>query len=140
MRIILDTSVALGFVFEAESNTYTERVLDFLSKENNAAFVPTLFLYEISNVLHIGATKRKRWTQQKSIEMLKNISQLNIRVENSSEDFKDVQNIITLAAKHDLSAYDAVYLDLALNLKLPLATQDKNLKKAALSELVFFEG
>ena len=35
-----------------------------------------------------------------------------------------------LAARHGLSAYDASYLELALRLKLPLATLDKALLEA----------
>jgi predicted nucleic acid-binding protein len=39
-----------------------------------------------------------------------------------------------LARKHDLAAYDFVYLDLAIREKLPLATSDDALKKAAKAE------
>jgi predicted nucleic acid-binding protein len=40
----------------------------------------------------------------------------------------------SLARKHEVAAYDAAYLDLALREKLPLATSDEMLKKAALAE------
>lgn len=39
-----------------------------------------------------------------------------------------------LAHKHALTTYDAAYLNLALREKLPLATSDAALKKAALAE------
>jgi predicted nucleic acid-binding protein len=39
----------------------------------------------------------------------------------------------SLARKHNLAAYDAAYLDLSLRQKLPLATSDQELKKAALT-------
>lgn len=39
--------------------------------------------------------------------------------------------IVALARKHQLSTYDASYLDLALRKGLPLATQDKALIRAA---------
>jgi predicted nucleic acid-binding protein len=39
--------------------------------------------------------------------------------------------IFALARKHQLSTYDASYLDLALRRQLPLATQDKALIRAA---------
>ena len=39
-----------------------------------------------------------------------------------------------LARKHNLAAYDVAYIDLALREKLPLATSDQALKKAALAE------
>lgn len=37
---------------------------------------------------------------------------------------------LDLARSHDLSAYDAAYLELALRAQLPLATLDKNLRAA----------
>jgi predicted nucleic acid-binding protein len=40
----------------------------------------------------------------------------------------------SLARKHDLAVYDVAYLDLAFREKLPLATSDEALKKAALAE------
>jgi predicted nucleic acid-binding protein len=40
----------------------------------------------------------------------------------------------SLARKHNLAAYDAAYLDLAIRQELPLATSDEALKKAALTE------
>lgn len=39
-----------------------------------------------------------------------------------------------MAARHQLTAYDAAYLDVAVRLALPLATLDEDLKKAAFSE------
>ena len=39
--------------------------------------------------------------------------------------------IFALAREHQLSTYDASYLDLALRRALPLATQDKSLRRAA---------
>jgi predicted nucleic acid-binding protein len=41
------------------------------------------------------------------------------------------QLILELAIQHNLTVYDAVYLDLALRLNLPLATLDLDLRKAA---------
>ena len=38
---------------------------------------------------------------------------------------------LTLAERHDLSVYDATYLELALRMKLPLATLDRALAAAA---------
>jgi len=40
----------------------------------------------------------------------------------------------SLARKHNLAAYDVAYIDLALREKLPLATSDQALRKAAMAE------
>ncbi|MCS7293602.1 MAG: type II toxin-antitoxin system VapC family toxin [Gloeomargarita sp. SKYBB_i_bin120] len=39
--------------------------------------------------------------------------------------------VVCLAREQDLSVYDATYLDLAVRLELPLATQDERLAQAA---------
>jgi predicted nucleic acid-binding protein len=39
-----------------------------------------------------------------------------------------------LGARHALTAYDVAYLDLAMRLGLPLASQDDDLRKAAQAE------
>jgi predicted nucleic acid-binding protein len=41
--------------------------------------------------------------------------------------------LLGLALRHDLTSYDAAYLDLALRLQLPIATQDADLREAALA-------
>jgi predicted nucleic acid-binding protein len=41
---------------------------------------------------------------------------------------------LALGRRHHLSSYDAAYLELAMRLGLPLATLDKNLRKAAQAE------
>jgi predicted nucleic acid-binding protein len=42
-----------------------------------------------------------------------------------------LREIVSLAREHGLSTYGASYLDLAMRLDLPLATQDASLVKAA---------
>jgi len=42
-----------------------------------------------------------------------------------------LKEIVSLAREHGLTIYDASYLDLAMRLDLPLATQDTSLAKTA---------
>jgi predicted nucleic acid-binding protein len=44
-----------------------------------------------------------------------------------------VMQLPVLALKHQLTAYDASYLELALRLKLPIATKDAAMKRAMTS-------
>ncbi|MBW9066117.1 PIN domain-containing protein [Rhizobium herbae] len=44
--------------------------------------------------------------------------------------------VVSLARKHQLSAYDAAYLALAITEGIPLATLDKKLQQAAVAEAV----
>jgi predicted nucleic acid-binding protein len=43
------------------------------------------------------------------------------------------RQILPLARRHDLTAYDAAYLELAIRERLPLATLDDDLRQAALA-------
>ena len=49
-------------------------------------------------------------------------------------------SIMRLAEKHDLSAYDASYLSLAVVGRVPLATLDKRLATAAHAEAIAVMG
>ena len=48
----------------------------------------------------------------------------------------DFVKVFDLAQKHNLTFYDASYLQLAIDLKLPLATYDQQLIDAAQSEQI----
>lgn len=50
-----------------------------------------------------------------------------------------VEDILSFAHRYHLTTYDATYLELAVRLKLPLATLDKKLRAAALKEKVAFQ-
>jgi predicted nucleic acid-binding protein len=51
-------------------------------------------------------------------------------VEDSQPYVETVRNVLPLARKHELSAYDAAYVDVALRYAVPLATLDPALRKA----------
>ncbi len=44
---------------------------------------------------------------------------------------RGLEDLFDVAKTHQLSSYDAVYLDAALRFRLPLLTHDRNLKLAA---------
>lgn len=46
----------------------------------------------------------------------------------------DSERVLRLARRHDLTAYDALYLELALRTGSTLATLDKALRRAAKAE------
>ena len=58
------------------------------------------------------------------------VSTLPIAVRTADDDL----DVLSLARKHVLTAYDAAYLALALAERLPLATLDKRLAQAARAE------
>jgi len=124
--IVIDASVALAWCFPDEASDYADSVL--VALEDRTAMVPAIWSLEITNALLVGE-RRKRIRQpevRRFVELLKGLSILE-----DGQPFADtVSNILPLAREHDLSAYDAAYLDVAVRHGAPLATLDKALQKA----------
>lgn len=125
--MVLDCSVALAWFFEDETNAYTEKVLEALSKTE--AVVPSLWPLEMANGLLV-AERRKRISRSKLYPMIETLASFPITVDELTA--KQALSVtFHLADKYGLSSYDAAYLELAIRLGVPLATQDKKLKEAA---------
>ena len=124
--IVIDASVALAWCFPDEATDYADGVL--VALDGRTAMVPAIWSLEITNALLVGE-RRKRIRQpevRRFVELLKGLSILE-----DGQPFADtVSNILPLAREHDLSAYDAAYLDVAIRHGAPLATLDKALQKA----------
>jgi predicted nucleic acid-binding protein len=125
--LVIDSSIAIAWCFPDENDAYSQSVLDALASE--PAFVPDLWHLEVANTLVVGE-RRKRSTQAETVAWLGFLTQLPIIVddETKSHAFTDT---IHLARSHNLSAYAAAYLELAIRRGLPLATLDDKLKTAA---------
>jgi predicted nucleic acid-binding protein len=125
--IVIDASVALAWCFPDEASDYADGVL--VALEDRTAIAPAIWSVEIANALIVGE-RRKRIRPpevRRFVELLKSLSILE-----DGQPFADiVSNVLPLAREHDLSAYDAAYLDVAVRHGAPLATLDAALQKAA---------
>lgn len=101
------------------------------SLADDTAFAPEIWWYEVRNVL-ISAERRGRATEARSAAFLRALSRLPITVDHDPEQTV----VLGLARRHGLTVYDAAYLELALRLRLPLATFDTALARAAEAEEV----
>ena len=126
-RFVVDNSVVMSWCFEDEGNSYAEAVLESL--EAGEAFVPAIWPLEVGNVLLV-AERKKCLSQASAIRFLALLACLPITVEQETPE-RMLKEIISLAREYGLSTYDASYLDLAMRLDLPIATQDALLVKAA---------
>lgn len=124
---VVDNSVVMAWCFADEGGDYADRILGKF--ESSLALVPAIWPLEVGNVLIVGE-KQKRLTEADTIRFLALLSQLPIMVEQETPD-RMLKEIIALAREHDLSTYDASYLDLAMRSGLPIATLDIALIKAA---------
>jgi predicted nucleic acid-binding protein len=128
-EFVLDGSITLAWYFKDEANAYAEAVEDALAA--TAAVVPSIWPLEVANVLLMGE-RRKRSTEAQATKWLGYIQALPITVDDQTT-ARAWAEILHLARAHNLSAYDAAYLELAVRRGLPLATLDETLKAAAAS-------
>ncbi len=126
---VIDNSVVMSWCFRDQANPYADSILERLTEA--VAYVPSIWSLEVVNVL-LAAERRKIMGEADSVRFIKLLSQLPIFVEYESHE-KVMKELLGLARAHSLSSYDASYLDLAMRKGLPLATLDKNLRKAAQS-------
>ena len=85
---------------------------------------------EISNGLAV-AYLRKRITTADERAFLAALSRLSIEVEKTSSALTVIRDGTAAAIRYGLTAYDAAYVDLASRERLPLATLDTAMRKAA---------
>lgn len=126
---VADSSVVLAWLIADEASVEVDALLDSMV-EGTAVESPVLLRYEVANVLVSAFTKRKRLTKEQSIGGLSDFDSLPIRYDVESPKFAATRTA-ELAATFLLSVYDAAYLELAQRRTLPLATQDLELKRAA---------
>ena len=126
---IVDASLTLGWYLKDEADRAYN--LDVLAGLNaNDALVPFLWTYEVANGL-VMAQRRKRLAEADITTILKSLKTLPITVDLPDAD--RVMQLPVLALKYQLTVYDAAYLEMALRLKLPIATKDTAMKRAMTS-------
>lgn len=125
MPFVLDNSVVCGWLLENQATAYTNAVAEQL--QNDRALVPALLHLEYSNVLRT-ACKRGRLIAQQAQQAIQQLKALPV---DTDREPPDPAQLLALALRHDLSAYDAVYLELALRRQLPIATAETALAEAA---------
>ncbi len=126
MPFILDCSVTMSWVFSDEATKDTTVLLESLV--DDVAIVPQIWSLEVANVLLV-AGRRGRIDHGERPDLVAAINALPIEVDREISDHALV-GTLDLGAEHDLSAYDAAYLELALRRKLPCATLDRRLARA----------
>jgi predicted nucleic acid-binding protein len=126
-RLVVDSSVAIAWLFDDEDDPYATAVAARLPFAN--PIVPRLWHLEMANVL-LGGERKNRCTQSDITGWLSFLARLPIAVDSETED-KAWSDTINLARQYRLTVYDAAYLELALREGIPLATLDKKLETAA---------
>ena len=126
-RIVIDGSIALAWVFQDEHSEYANEIAK--QYRNSEFIVPFLFRWEFANVLTV-AFRRNRCRRDDVTAHLEYLSGMPFHYDEISSKAA-WSDTLELAIVHNLTVYDAAYLELALRELIPLATLDADMKKAA---------
>lgn len=119
--------MAIAWQFEAETTQQTEAALDRVIREG--AVVPSVWRLEVANALRM-AVRRKRCSDAEVDDAVTQL--LDLSIEDDRETAVHAwTTTLRLAVDHSLTLYDAAYLELAVRLRLPLASCDRDLIAAA---------
>ncbi len=135
MQIVIDASVTLAWSLPDEKDSKAARVLELV--ERGGALAPTLWSYEIANVLS-SLVKRNRIDSDRATGISAALDALSI-VTVPPDAFDWRATTMSLAARFELTGYDAAYLSLTIASRSVLATLDRDLHRAAMQCGVAFE-
>ena len=120
MNIIADTNI---FLAVALNEPEKDNIIKLTS--GTSALAPEILPYEIGNALS-AMVKRKQISRTQALEILQiteNVPVKLLRV--------DIKSSLTIALKHNIYAYDAYFLHLAIINNCPLITLDQKIKTIA---------
>ena len=126
-RVVVDSSLICAVLFD-EANRH-----EALSQMSSCLLMaPDLIDHEVCNV---ALNKRRRgWSPQSLDKALADYADYEVELMPCEQ-----RQQYALACRYDLSAYDAAYLWLAAELRLPLLTFDRKLGDAAIRHLSALE-
>lgn len=124
MSFVLDASATLAFVFPDERDAAALAIAARLRDE--ITFVPMIWLWEVQNAV-VTVERSGRLTAELATQLLDDIACLPVQQQIVHDDYA------ALARAQKLSIYDSLYLQLAMQNGVPLATRDSELVRAARS-------
>ena len=127
MPFVVDASVTASWCLRDEAAQTADAAMDRLLEDE--AVAPWLWWFEVRNIL-VVSERRGRIEPADTDTFLSDLLRLPIRIEDEPND----RQVVALARKHGLTAYDAAYLELAVRLSAPMSTLDRSLARAARSE------
>lgn len=127
MSLVLDASMTIAWLFTNEPSAAAQVILRRVAADG--AWVPSLWRLEIANVLR-NVVRRQRCDEAYADRSLRRLDRLPITVD-SETDLNAWGATRQLSKTHNLTPYDAAYLELAIRRKQPLASRDAALIDAA---------
>jgi predicted nucleic acid-binding protein len=127
--IVLDASIVSAWCFADEQTAYTTSVFNSVFWSVVDAVAPRLWAYEVRNSVLMGL-RRGRIREADADQFLLALNDANVRL----TDPASYEDVFAHARRHQLTFYDAAYLNTAMREQSPLASLDRPLIRAAASE------
>ncbi len=125
---VADASVAIAWVHPTQATTDTAAMLAAVA-EGSTLEVPALWPLEVANALTVLVRRRKLTDQDRALG-LQWFRALRVHVDHDMAALAS-SRLAELADAHQISVYDAAYLELAQRRSLPLGCKDGPLRQAA---------
>lgn len=120
---VLDTSVAVKWFFQEDGTDRAEALLAELLGGGARVEVPSSLFYELANVLW---TRRRDLTERQARTVWAELMAFPLAVRDWSDLLPEA---LTFAFRHDVTAYDGVFVVLARQLDCELVTADQALHR-----------
>jgi predicted nucleic acid-binding protein len=127
VSLVIDASMTIAWLFRDERSELPKAVLRRVAAEG--ALVPAIWRLEVANVLR-NAVRRGRCDDGYATRSLQRLDRLRIAVD-SETDRQAWGATRELSREHNLTVYDAAYLEFALRTRRPLASRDAAMVRAA---------
>ena len=124
--IVVDASI-IGPLLLADERPLPEPIIGKLLSEPLIA--PVHWPLEVANLL-LMAERRGRLSAERRSSALREVQGWSVRLDADTA-IAAWRRTSELATQHDLTVYDAAYLELALRRDVPVATRDRALARAA---------
>ena len=122
--VVIDNSVFMAWCLGDEDEPTA--ILAMQRVADDGGIAPRIWWYELRNAL-LMSERRGRISPQQVLATLADTVALAIEIDENHNE----ASILSLTRQHELSVYDAAYLEVALRRNLPLATLDRRLREAA---------
>jgi len=129
-RFVLDASVALRWVLDPQPPPYASRVRDGLHAGSLAPVVPWLWHWEVANSVAYHE-RQGLISASETVAAWASVRAWSALVATDAQPQVPLAAAFELARHYGLTVYDASYLELAMRLRVPLATLDHQLLRAA---------
>ena len=121
--VVLDTSVIVKWFIEEKGSERALLWLEKYIKKEEIILVPSLFFYEIANVLRYN----KRLPTNEILNLIEELFHLNLKIEEVTPEL--IMRGVVLARERNISIYDAIFVVLAKIYQLSFYTADEKLYK-----------